>query len=287
MKKAVIVLLFILVLLPNYVFANSISNTYTNLNGVDIPMDMYHNLQKLHTNEYIDVLTDDEYNRLANMNIDFSTAKRTEKYIKSEYNNVTGRAVHTEISKEEYDAVDVSAYLERPRATLIETAYKKLALAFVKTSYDTTYSTLSAIWKVLPVTRSFDVNAQRLYNLEYVNGTQQGKQIYHQNGVAHTIQYDFDNDRTKNFNTGFGISMNLVDTNNLTYLESETDTSAFITNYPCAVFAAYEHATQNVTLTQSQYYTLGPGGQGGVIVFYNNMGAKYDNMTGVYDYFTS
>ena len=288
MKKTITVLIssLLFTMLPGVVNATSSSNIYTNSNGVTMPMEMYNNLRKLHSEKYLEVLTSDEYNRLVNLDIDFDTVQRSEKYIKTEYNNVTRTITHTELTEEEYNQIDVSSYIEHPRATVIETQYKKLSLGAGKTSDDTAYSTLSAIWKMSPSTRSFDVNAQRFQNLEHINGTQQGKQIYTLNGTTNYIQYNWNGTNIKNFDDGFGISMNLVDAD-VTYLESETDTSSFITSFPCVIRAAYEHATQNVTLTQSQYYYLGPGGQGNVIIFYNNMHNKYDGMAGVFQYFTS
>ena len=48
------------------------------------------------------------------------------------------------------------------------------------------------------------------------------------------------------------------------------------------IFGAYEHAINNsVTLAQSQNYTMGGAGLGGVFVYPYSISSKYDGMSGV------
>ena len=143
----------------------------------------------------------------------------------------------------------------------------------------------TALWKIMPAVRSFDVNGIRLSNMEVVNGTQQGKQVYTLNGTTDFVQYNFNGTNIKNLSNGFGISMNLLNSN-VTYLESTIDSSLGILAYPAGLFASYQHAIEDVSLATSQNYTIGVG-LGDVFVFNNGIGSKYDGMEGTYDFITS
>ena len=48
------------------------------------------------------------------------------------------------------------------------------------------------------------------------------------------------------------------------------------------VYGAYRHAQGNLTLAQSQKYTIDSSGYGGVIKFDNSVKNYYDAMSGVY-----
>ena len=138
-----------------------------------------------------------------------------------------------------------------------------------------------AHWKIIPATRSFDVIATRIINLDVINGTQGGKQFYTINGNTSYVNYNFNGTNINNQSNGFGISMNLINDPDLSALELEITSSLEVTNYPAIIYASYQHATSSVTLAESKNYTLSYLGMGDVILFANNStAAKYDGMGG-------
>lgn len=276
MRKYWLMLVMTAVLLiPSSVFANS----YVNQNGVIINETDYENLKKFYSEKHISILSQDEYDEIMNQGIDFDNVKQTIKYIKTEYNQVTGKYVDTEVTEEEYNSYQPN---ENTRATIIETSYKRIALGFAKMSGTYAFVTFNAIWKIMPKVRSFDVIGVRLSNLDVVNGTQGGNQIYDLNGQTSYVSYAFNGTNIKNLSNGFGISMNLLNSN-VTYLECTINATMEVEAYPAVLFASYQHAVQDVTLATSQNYTIGVG-LGNVFVFNNNIGNKYDGMEGTYDY---
>ncbi|MBQ6841451.1 MAG: hypothetical protein IJO63_04995 [Bacilli bacterium] len=287
MKKCYLLIasfLLLFICAPNFVNAQD----YVNDLGVVIPEEDYNNLKLLYTEAHIAVLDQNKYDQIKSMNLDYDSVQVQNKYVKTEINNVTGEVTETEISKEEYETVSPN-YLTR--ATLIGTSYKQLSLGFSRTSDSahTAFFTLNAIWKIMPVVRSFDVIGVRLSNLSVINGTQQGQQIYKINdGSYQWVQYNFNGTNIQNHSNGFGISMNLLNDTSLTYLECTIDANMSINAYPAAVFGSYQHAIENVSLATSQSYTIGAGGLGSVFIFPNDtIRLKYDGMNGVYDYISS
>jgi len=279
-RKFILLVVFTIMLIPNSVFAED----YINDLGVVISEEDYNNLRTIYTEKYISVLDQEKYNQIKNMNLNYDDVQKTVKYIKSEYNHVTGETLETEVTKEEYDNASVAP---QTRTTVVETAYKHTSLALIKTSEanDTAFFSYTCLWKIMPAVRSFDVNGVRFSGMEKVNGTQQGKQVYTLNGENGFVQYNFNGTNINNFSNGFGISMNLLNSN-VTYLESTIDASMAITAYPASLFASYQHAIEDVSLATSKNYTLGVG-LGDVFVFNDGIGSKYDGMEGVYDYFSS
>lgn len=266
-------------LYPNLTYASE----YINDLGVAISEEDYNNLRKIYTEKYISVLDENEYSRIKNLNLDYDNAQTTVNYVKTEINNVTGEVSETYITEEEYEATQINP---QTRATVYETAYKRISLVFLKEGNSNAYFSFTTLWKYLPTTRSFDVIGARLSNMSKVNGTQQGKQIYTLNGTTDYVQYNFNGTNINNFSNGFGISMNLVNSD-VTYLECTIDGSLSINAYPAGIFTSYQHATSDVTLAQSKSYTIGAG-LGSVFVFSDdNIAEKYDAMQGTYDYFSS
>lgn len=50
---------------------------------------------------------------------------------------------------------------------------------------------------------------------------------------------------------------------------------------PFTVYGTYQHATSDLTLSQSQNYTFSSSGLGSVLKFANSVSSKYDGMKGV------
>lgn len=274
MRKHLLLLLALIVMaLPNYVYADD----YINQNGVVISDENYNNLLKLYSEKRISILTHSDYEEIMSKGIDFNNVEQSTKYIKTEFNQVTGEYEDTEVTEEEFNNYDPNS---RSRATIIETAYKRINLSITPTSGSYAYYTFNALWKIMPATRSYDVIGVRLSNLSVVNGTQDGFQTYDLNGQTDYVSYSFNGTNTKHFSNGYGVSMNLLNSD-ITYLECDIEATLIIDAYPATIFASYQHAVENVTLAQSQDYTIGVG-LGNVFVFNNYMEYRYDGMEGTY-----
>jgi hypothetical protein len=55
----------------------------------------------------------------------------------------------------------------------------------------------------------------------------------------------------------------------------------FYTNLGGTIYASYQHATSNITLSTSYCYTISASGYGGVFDFYGSATGVYDGMGGV------
>lgn len=279
MKKYFLLIgLAIVLLYPNQAFALD----YINDLGVTISQEDYNNLRQMYSDKYISVLDEEQYNQIKEMNLDFSDVQKTVKYIKTEHNQVTGEVTETFLTKAEYEQAQETP---QTRATVVATSYKHTELALVRSGDTNAYFTYTAVWKIMPVVRSFDVIGVRLSNMSKVGGTHQGKQVYVLDGVTDYVRYHFNGTNIMNFSNGFGISMNLLNSD-VTYLECTIDGSTTLNDMPAGLFASYQHAVEIVSLATSQNYTIGVG-LGNVFVFNDNIGNKYDGMAGTYDYFSS
>lgn len=280
MRKYVELFILICALFPTIVFAQD----YINQNGVVISESDYNNFKLIFTDARIASMDENEYNRYKSMNLDYNTLQSTTRYIKTTIDNVTGDVTNSYITQEEYES---AVKPPQTRSTMIETAYKYIQLNLVRVGDEHAFFTFAAIWKIMPATRSFDVIGVRFSNMQVVNGTQQGKQIYKLVGsTSHDfVQYNFNGTNINNFDNGFGISMNLVNSD-IESLESTIDSSMRINAFPAGLFTSYQHVVRNITLAQSKNYTIGAG-LGSVFLFNDDIDAYYDGMAGVYDYFSS
>ena len=191
MKKSYLSILTIafLLIVPFKVSALGNHDTIVNQNGVEMTLEEYTNLKKIHSDLYIDTMTQDDFDQ--KMNMDFDTAQTVKKFYKTEYNHLNGQTSSTEISELEYIQAGMNNNGDMPQATYIETGYEWLALGVTKTFNETAYATITAHWKSLPTVRSYDVIAMRFTNMSIINGTQQGKQFYRINGEPDFISYLF------------------------------------------------------------------------------------------------
>lgn len=274
-KVVKIMLLALIILLPLKINADETQKTYTNANNVTMPYEMYENLVNFYNSVYVDYLTQSEYNDIVSKNIDFSTIHKDIKYFRYEYNKATGEVTNTEVTEDEYNN---SGYVSR--ATTVETAYKMLTLSVAHGNTDASIS-LTNIWKQMPAVRSYDVIGLRLYNLSVLQGTQTGKQIYTLNGTTDYVSYAYNGTNINNLSNGFGISMNLLDSN-ITYLQNNITVTAIGNSGTKAIFGSYQHAVNNITLATSKSYTLGSGGLGDVFLFTGSLDANFDGMRGTY-----
>lgn len=277
LKKAKFIFLFVLGVItisPILVSAKSI----TNINGIEISENEYNNFLKVHSNEYIMTMTQADYDKLKSL--DYSNVQDDTRYILSTYNEKLRLTTEEEITEEEYENFDNEAvpYMEDGTAGY-ETTAKKLSMALVGgTTWN--YVMFSATWKGIPKTRSFDVIGLRGVGLEFREGSQTGKQIYVSNGKYNMINYSWNGTNIKRLNNGFGISMNIVN-DDIDALQLEVDCDVKQTETYPAIFASYQHAVANLSLANSQNYTLGNAGLGDVFIYPYSIVEKYDGMSGI------
>ena len=285
-KKFVVCFIFyLLMIIPINIFALENDELIVNSNGVEMSKEDYNNLRKYFGELHIDTMTQDEFDE--QMQLDFDNVHGVLKYIRTDYNHITGEVTSTEITEEEYMNAGLDKDNNQPRSNFAESDYKYINLVAGNTN-GAAFLSFVTHWKIMPATRSFDVNAARLVNLDVINGTQGGKQFYTISGNTSYINYSFNGTNINNQSNGFGISMNLVNDTNLTGLELEITSCLEVTNYPAIIFASYQHAITTLSLDESKSYTLSSSGLGSVITYANSSTySKYDGMTGVYYYFTS
>ena len=258
-----------------------------NNNGIVITEEEYNNFIQVHSHAYIMTMDELEYEKLSNLN--YNNLTRVVKYYSTTYNPRLNITTERELTKEEYDNFTVpTPGLEISNNTRLgstavtyETTAKELVMGFMGGSYYN-YVTLTASWKYIPTTRVFDVIGFRGDGFSFRNGSQTGNQMYiDASGTYHSINYSWNGTNIKKFSDGFGISMNLVNpTIQALVLDAACDVVQDVT-HP-VIFGAYEHAiNSSVTLADSQNYTMGGSGLGGVFVYPYSISAKYDGMSGV------
>ena len=175
-----------------------------------------------------------------------------------------------EISEIEYNDQDEISLLN----TDVVTEYKKLSIIDMSGSIK-----LDLEWKKMPKYRSYDVLALRGEGVSFASDSLVGIQSYKVNGKASTVGYNRTSSNTKIFQNGVGISMNLVDDADFYQLTMKIDYVK--TSNSAKIYGAYQHSQADITLTQSQKYSLSPDGYGNVIKFDNSVKSYFDNMAGV------
>ena len=184
-----------------------------------------------------------------------------------------------EISNEEYDNLEIHP---TKAGDIYETGGKQIKL--VSINHGGTWDTyLHVNWKVIPVTRSFDVMGLRFQNVAYLDNSEYGFQFYRPAGSSQmqSIGYSSNGTNIKKQYEGFGISMNLVN-QNIVELETEIGADAVISCAGPYIFGSYQHAVHNVSLAQSQDYNISSSGFGNVLNFSQRVMNYYDDMQGVH-----
>ena len=284
-KKFVVVALLMIILAPHYVNAeiinsSTLTNYITNENGVVIDKNDFDVITKIYSENYANVMTNEDYLRFKERNIDISKIKQTTKYFKTTIDNLTHNVTTTEVGENEYNSYNPD--VEPLVYTYIETEYKRLSISFTSNGDGYGDVFVDLMWKKIPSTRSFDVMAVRFVGAEAIDGTQTGVQLYKINGVNGRVDYGWNGTNINRQDNGFGISMNITNDSTINYLENYMDSSVKFSGTFQWAGASYQHATKTTTLAQSKSYTLAENGKNGVILFTGNIGEKYDNMPGVY-----
>lgn len=273
MKFIFCVLISIIFIFPNSTNAENITNN----NGVVMTEEEYNDFLKVYSNEYIMLMSEEKYNELKNL--DFDNITKSTKYVESVYNPNLHLTTEREVTKAEYDNFNPVMPLLDDGGASAESTMKIISLAVIG---GTTWNNaiFTAAWKGIPSTRSFDVIGFYGFGLDFGEGTQQGNQIYELNGTYSAIDYAWNGTNIKKFDNGFGISMNIVNSD-ITDLQLLVECYVTPTVTHPTIYASYQHAVQTLSLADSQNYTLGGSGLGSVFIFPYSISQKYDGMSGV------
>ena len=160
-----------------------------------------------------------------------------------------------------------------------QTSYKRIS--FIDVDLDDGYHRLTVYtqWLINPVTQSFDVTAMRIADGYVVEGTQDGTQVYKKDGSYNMVSYSPNGTNIRKTDNGFGISMNLV--NGGTNFETDISADVVATSEYAMAYGTYQHAVTDVSLDESQSYTISHNGFGGVLNFATGVQNKYDGMNGI------
>lgn len=266
-------LISILFIFPNITNAETITNN----NGVVISEQEYNNFLKIYSSEYIMNMSEEKYNKIKDLNFDDITT--TNKYVETVYNQSLQLTTERELTEEEFENYNPVMTLLDNGAAHYESTAKLIEMTVVGgTTWN--YVFVGLTWKGIPSTRSFDVIGIRGYGFEFRDGSQTGEQIYKLNGSYTSISYAWNGTNIKKHDNGFGISMNIVNSD-ITTLQATVECDVKPTITHPTVYTSYQHAVATVTLAQSQNYTLGGAGLGGVFVFPYSISQKYDGMSGI------
>ncbi len=164
--------------------------------------------------------------------------------------------------------LDSNIYYDIPltRATSIEEANKTLKI--VKSCSSNCFVSVTLTWKKFPTVKSYDVIGAYLDGTSLVNNPATSITT---NGTITTTYKDI-----KKSNNGFGVSVKLP-----TYGTSMIINQSFRVNKGGTVYASYQHAIKNISLSNSQNYTFSRSGYGGVFKFSGTALTTYDKMKGV------
>lgn len=192
------------------------------------------------------------------------------KYYKTLIDKINNISYTKEITQEEYDNVNgISLY-----STNHETEYKKITIEDVNREI-----ILTVEWKKNPAVRSYDVIALRGVGVTFDYDSIKGTQSYSLNNNTSKIYYYNDSENVKLFSNGFGVSMNLVNGASNYSLSLRINYFKDINNG--TVYGTYQHSQRDISLSQSQKYTISANGYGGVLDFDSSVEDYFDGMGGV------
>ena len=147
----------------------------------------------------------------------------------------------------------------------ISTAKKTLKIA--RSCSNNCVVSVTATWKSSPIIRSYDVIGAYLESTNLVSSPT--------TSVVTSTQTNF-SEEIKTFNNGFGVSIKIPSTGSNIVVQQ-----SYRVKNGGKVYASYQHATENISLSSSKNYTVSLTGYGNVFNFTNGMSDKYDGMRGV------
>ena len=247
MKK---VLCFIF-LCSMFIGINSVkaSTYYTNQNGVDFDKEQYDFISEIYYDGYQNVMTQADLDKMIDKGI-----------------------IGVEVKKYTMNSVGlINGNLIAPNATSTYYGGRTLTIG-VGCGNSDCLTTLTAQWNTTPTVQSWDVIGFRTYNV-----TNKDPNIASVSGTGYTVTYTTTSTQFKNFNNGFGYSVQLGNASDLMI------TTSMYSDIGGTAYGSYQHAVEAVTLNTSKSYTIGVGGYGSVFHFSGSAYGKYDAAPGVVD----
>ena len=203
-------------------------------------------------------------------NIVSASEKVEIKYYKTVIDKINNISNTKEITQEEYDNVNVISLY----STNHETEYKKITIEDINREI-----ILTVEWKKNPAVRSYDVIALRGVGVTFDYDSIKGIQNYSLNNNVSKIYYYNTSENVKLFSNGFGVSMNLV--NGATNYCLSLSINYFKDINNGTVYGTYQHSQRDISLSQSQKYTISANGYGVVLDFDSSVEDYFDGMGGV------
>ncbi len=141
-------------------------------------------------------------------------------------------------------------------------------LKIVKSCSENCVIIIKCDWLFNPNIRSYDVIGVRLFgtkllNQDIITKVKSGDEVKYYNNV-------------KIMTNGYGSSIKLPDSKSSIVIEQKTTVSK-----SGSVYATYQHANKNISLTDSQSFVIDSTGYGKVLSFYGNAVNVYDGAGGV------
>lgn len=237
----------------------------------------YTRLRERFSEARIAIMSDEEKERFASA--DLNVQEKLFSFTES----INGTITYTEVDPDIYDELDFDP--ENNVATYSspsyhETSYKRIQIIDDYISGNLHRVMVYTQWLVTPATKSFDVTAMRVEDATIDEGSQDGTQTYWDDGAYHHISYSPNGTNIRKASNGFGISMNLV--NSAAYFETDISADIRTSSSDAIAYGTYQHAVTDVTLSESQSYTISHNGLGGVLNFATGVNGYYDRMAGVY-----
>lgn len=168
--------------------------------------------------------------------------------------------------------VEISSYFDygsvQTYSSSHSTANKKITIA---KSCTTVYCTIitNVTWFSNPKVRSYDVIGARFKDTSLYGSTIDTRLT--SSAGTQTSQ------NSKKLSNGFGVSIKLPE--NATGISLQ---QKFSVNIGGNVFVSYQHATTNISLSNSKLFSISSSGLGSVFNFYGAAQGVYDGMQGVY-----
>ena len=266
MKDHIIKVAFTFIILCTLCFVSSVK--------AEVTEEQYEKLSPVFSDLYISLMSDEKI-ALYTEN-DFTVEDKLYKVTQT----ANGTYITEDIDLDYLEEIGNNSLISTYDVISYETTYKRIRIIDVDLNNNYHQITIYTQWIINPVTKSYDVTAMRVEDANIIDGTQSGLQAYIKNGTTGYVQYSPNGTNIVKYDNGFGISMNLV--NGATYFETDITANVLATSQYAKVYGTYQHAVTDLSLGDSQSYTISHNGYGSVLNFATGVQHKYDGMNGVY-----